>query len=187
MALRSLLKSVLNQNSSTIHSLVCDNCCALFCKQTRPPRWCCISAIAAPKWLSEIAPAFRMMDQNEGKTRTKIRMFNWCLMCNQMANFSYPACTKRGGLSSLDQNRSPVVPPPLAVSGNAHLHITVVYIAVCVIDIQKLQTLVHRLLHGEKTWEPLHTVCEHIKFVCYICNLHHCKNKVVVLTTAWLP
>ena len=67
---------------------------------------------------------------------------------------------------------APVVPLPLAVSGKAHLYITVVYIAVCVIDIQTLQTLVHWLLHEEKTREPLHTVCEHTKFVCYICNLH---------------
>jgi len=28
-------------------------------------------------------------------------------MYNQMAIFSYPACMKKGGLSSLDQNRSP--------------------------------------------------------------------------------
>ena len=61
---------------------------------------------------SGIAPAFRMTNQNNGKIHKKISL----ITCNQKEFFLYPACTKRGGLSSLDHNfRGPIAPIALVV------------------------------------------------------------------------
>ena len=99
-ALRSLLRSVLSQNSSTACDLIC---CAVFatkhghhvdvtCQPSVLP-WSLRQGRA-----SELAAAFRTT------IKSVQSLFNWCLTCNQMGIFSYPARMKRAGLSSLDRN-----------------------------------------------------------------------------------
>ena len=51
----------------------------------------------ASKGASEIAAAFRTT------VKSVQSLFNWCLTSNQMGISSYPARTKRAGLSSLDR------------------------------------------------------------------------------------
>ena len=110
----SELRSVFNQNISTICVLSVISV-ALYSATKHGHHIDVVSAIAALRHSLSQAERARTTDQNDGKIHAKIG-----LTCNQMGIFLYPAHTKEGGLSSLDQNFrgaiapvAPMVPPPL--------------------------------------------------------------------------